>query len=106
MPGVQPLLQTLQVPPLPCCLAVQREIRGSALVRRVYDFLARAIPLQLDIDDAAHILAPQPVEQQNLVHAIEEFRPEIRPHHRHHLIADGFRILALLLVDQIFGAEI
>ena len=43
-PGVQPLLPMLQIPPLPCWLAVHREIRGSALVRRVYDFLAAAIP--------------------------------------------------------------
>ena len=46
-PGVQPLLPMLKIPPLPCWLAVHREIRGSALVRRVYDFLAVAIPVEL-----------------------------------------------------------
>ena len=46
-PGVQPLLPMLKIPPLPCWLAVHREIRGSALVRRVYDFLAEAIPQAL-----------------------------------------------------------
>ena len=46
-PGVKPLLPMLQIPPLPCWLAVHREIRGSALVRRVYDFLALAIPEEL-----------------------------------------------------------
>ena len=46
-PGVQTLLPMLPIPPLPCWLAVHREIRGSALVRRVYDFLAQAIPHQL-----------------------------------------------------------
>ena len=46
-PGVKPLLPMLQIPPLPCWLAVHREIRGSALVRRVYDFLAQAIPAEL-----------------------------------------------------------
>ena len=46
-PGVQPLLPMLKIPPLPCWLAVHREIRGSALVRRVYDFLAEALPLAL-----------------------------------------------------------
>ena len=46
-PGVQAVLPMLSVPPLPCWLAVHREIRGSALVRRVYDFLAQAIPRQL-----------------------------------------------------------
>jgi len=46
-PGVVPLLPMLQIPPLPCWLAVHREIRGSKVVRRVYDFLAEAIPLEL-----------------------------------------------------------
>ena len=43
-PGVVPLLPMLQVPPLPCWLAVHREIRGNAVVRRVYDVLARELP--------------------------------------------------------------
>ena len=46
-PGVQPLLPMLKIPPLPCWLAVHREIRGSRVVRRVYDFLAEAIPRAL-----------------------------------------------------------
>jgi hypothetical protein len=37
----------LQIPPLPCWLAVHREIRGSRVVRRVYDFLAESIPAVL-----------------------------------------------------------
>ena len=45
--GVVPLLPQLKIGPLPCWLAVHREIRGSALVRRVYDFLAEAIPREL-----------------------------------------------------------
>ncbi len=47
-PGVRAVLPQLKVPPLPCWLAVHREIRGSALVRRVYDFLAEAVPAELD----------------------------------------------------------
>ena len=43
-PGVLALLPQLAIPPLPCWLAVHREIRASRLVRRVYDFLAEAIP--------------------------------------------------------------
>ena len=43
-PGVVTLLPMLEIPPLPCWLAVHREIRGNALVRRVYDFLADALP--------------------------------------------------------------
>lgn len=43
-PGVRPLLPMLKIPPLPCWLAVHREIRGNPVVRRVYDFLAQALP--------------------------------------------------------------
>jgi DNA-binding transcriptional LysR family regulator len=46
-PGVQRLLPMLHIPPLPCWLAVHREIRGSKVVRRVYDFLAETIPAEL-----------------------------------------------------------
>lgn len=48
LPGVQALLPQLKIPPLPCWLAVHREIRGNARVRRVFDFLAQAIAAQLD----------------------------------------------------------
>ncbi len=41
--GVVSILPMLQIPPLPCWLAVHREIRGSVIVRRVYDFLAAAL---------------------------------------------------------------
>jgi hypothetical protein len=44
---VQRLLPTLSIPPLPCWLAVHREIRGSKVVRRVFDFLAEAVPREL-----------------------------------------------------------
>jgi DNA-binding transcriptional LysR family regulator len=47
-PGVKSLLPMLTIPSLPCWLAVHREIRGSRVVRRVYDFLAEAIPGALD----------------------------------------------------------
>jgi DNA-binding transcriptional LysR family regulator len=46
-PGVVPVLPMLQIPPLPCWLAVHREIRGNRVVRRVYDFLAEAVPAEL-----------------------------------------------------------
>jgi len=48
-PGVVPVLPMLKIPPLPCWLAVHREIRGNALMRRVMDFLARAIPEELGL---------------------------------------------------------
>ncbi|MDE2394360.1 MAG: LysR family transcriptional regulator [Burkholderiales bacterium] len=47
-PGVQPLLPMLKIPPLACWLAVHREIRGSKVVRRVYDFLAEAVPRAIE----------------------------------------------------------
>jgi DNA-binding transcriptional LysR family regulator len=47
MPGVLPLLPALKIPPLPCWLAVHREIRGNPVVRRVFDYLASAIPAAL-----------------------------------------------------------
>jgi DNA-binding transcriptional LysR family regulator len=47
-PGVKQVLPSLKIPPLPCWLAVHREIRGNPLVRRVYDFLAQALPPALD----------------------------------------------------------
>ncbi len=46
-PGVVPLLPELAIPPLPCWLAVHREIHASQVVRRTYDFLAQAIPGEL-----------------------------------------------------------
>jgi DNA-binding transcriptional LysR family regulator len=51
-PGVKTVLPMLQIPPLPCWLAVHREIRGSRVVRRVYDFLADAVPAALDAADS------------------------------------------------------
>jgi len=46
-PGVVRVLPQLAIPPLPCWLAVHREIRGSQVVRRVYDFLAETLPPRL-----------------------------------------------------------
>jgi DNA-binding transcriptional LysR family regulator len=45
--GVVPVLPGLQIPPLPCWLAVHREIRSSRVVRRVFEFLAEGIPREL-----------------------------------------------------------
>jgi DNA-binding transcriptional LysR family regulator len=47
-PGVVAVLPQLAIPPLPCWLAVHREIRANRLVRRVYDYLAQAIPQALE----------------------------------------------------------
>ena len=47
-PGVVVLsLADVKIPPLPCWLAVHRGIRGNRVVRRVYDFLAAALPAAL-----------------------------------------------------------
>ncbi|RVT85023.1 LysR family transcriptional regulator [Inhella crocodyli] len=43
-PGLVALLPELPTPRLPAWLVVHREIRGSPAVRRVFDFLAEALP--------------------------------------------------------------
>jgi len=45
--GVQRVLPELPVDALPCWLAVHREIRGSPVVRAVFDRLAAALPPRL-----------------------------------------------------------
>jgi DNA-binding transcriptional LysR family regulator len=52
-PGVVPILPGLPIPPIPCWLAVHREIRGNAVVRRVFDFLGAMIPEVLGGDEPA-----------------------------------------------------
>jgi DNA-binding transcriptional LysR family regulator len=44
LPGVVPVMPHLAIPALPCWLAAHRELRARPLFRRVYDFLAEAIP--------------------------------------------------------------
>ena len=46
-PGLRRVLPDLPIPPLPCWLTVHRELRGNGVVKRVYDFLAQAIPARL-----------------------------------------------------------
>lgn len=46
-PELRRVLPQLKIPPMPCWLAVHREIRGNRVVRRVYDFLAARIPERL-----------------------------------------------------------
>src|SRR6202011_1381198 len=41
----------------------------------------------LDVDDLCHLAALEPVEENDLIDAVEEFGPEACPHHRHDLIA-------------------
>ena len=55
-PDLQRVLPELPIPPLPCWLAVHRELRGNGVVKRVYDFLAEAIPARL----LALAFAPEP----------------------------------------------
>lgn len=46
-PDVVEVLPDLGIPPLPCWLAVHREIRSNRIVRRVFDFLADRIPAEI-----------------------------------------------------------
>ena len=61
---------------------------------------------ELDLDDAAHLAPLQAVEQDDLVDAVEEFGPEMRPNHAHHLLAHGGGILAFRLVHQKLRTEV
>jgi DNA-binding transcriptional LysR family regulator len=47
-PDVHRVLPDLPIPALPCWLAVHRELRGNGVVKRVYDFLAEAVPARLE----------------------------------------------------------
>lgn len=47
-PAIQRILPELVIPSLPVWLTVHREIRSSARIRVVYDFLAEAIPAALN----------------------------------------------------------
>ncbi len=46
--GVKQVLPELRIPPLPCWLVVHREIRGNAIVRRVFDHLAEGVRDAID----------------------------------------------------------
>ena len=59
-PGLRRVLPELPIPALPCWLTVHRELRGNGVVKRVYDFLAEAIPARL----AARPIAPEPTQPQ------------------------------------------
>jgi DNA-binding transcriptional LysR family regulator len=50
LPGLVRVLPELAIPPLPCWLAVHREIRGKRIVRRVFDHLAAALPAMIRDD--------------------------------------------------------
>src|SRR6202020_3581209 len=62
--------------------------------------------LELDVDDLAHVLAPQPMEEDDLVHAIEKLGPEMAAHDAHHFLLDRLRVLALAQIHEILGAEV
>jgi DNA-binding transcriptional LysR family regulator len=49
-PQVRRVLPRLPIPPLTCWLAVHREVRSSRPIRRVWDFLAEAIPAAVGAD--------------------------------------------------------
>ena len=51
-------------------------------------------------------LALQAMEQDDLIHAVEEFRPERRAHHAHHLITHRVGVLPFRLVHQEVRAEV
>lgn len=58
-PGVVPVLPGLHIPPMPCWLAVHREIRGNRAVRTVFDFLAQELPGRLAAAEGWNVQAPR-----------------------------------------------
>jgi hypothetical protein len=61
---------------------------------------------ELDIDDLLHLVAPEPIEQNDLVQPVDEFRPERAAHDLHHLVACRLGRLAFQESGEIFRAEI
>ena len=62
--------------------------------------------LELDFDDGPDLLAPQAMEQQDIVDAVQELGPEMRAHHGHDLRPDRAHVFAGILVAQIVGTEV
>jgi DNA-binding transcriptional LysR family regulator len=60
---VRRVLPGLALPNLPVWLTVHREVRTSARIRAVYDFLAHAIPAALETHTPAATMAPMPLRQ-------------------------------------------
>jgi DNA-binding transcriptional LysR family regulator len=53
-PSLERVLPDLPMPRLPVWLTVHREIRSSARIRALYDFLGEGIPTELACDEARH----------------------------------------------------
>src|SRR3546814_1702820 len=68
------------------------------------DLLAQAH--QLDLDDAGHVLAAEPAEQDHFIEPVEEFRPEAGTDDFHHLVAGRLVDLLALGPGQILAAEV
>ena len=62
--------------------------------------------LELYVDDPLHLVAAEPIEEDDFIEAVEEFRPERPPHHLHDLLARGFGRLAFEQRGKIFGPEV
>ena len=56
------VLPGLALPKLPMWLTVHREVRTSARIRAVYDFLAHAVPMALNPVQRAATIAPTPIK--------------------------------------------
>ena len=63
-------------------------------------------PADLDVDDRRHLIAPQAVEQDDLVDAVQELGPELGAHLRHDVGPHGVHVLALLLVGEELRADV
>jgi len=67
---------------------------------------SRSRCFSLDVDDAAHLSARQPTEQQDFVEPVEELGPEAGAHDFHHLLAHSRGFLSFGLAGEDLAAEI
>ena len=88
----------------------ERERREEgACVERQCDFVrgqAFLLSGQLDIDDAVHIGAAEPIKDDRLVQPVQEFRAEMGAHGIHHVAAGLACVCPIRQLAERLGAEV
>nr|ADI18604.1 hypothetical protein [uncultured Rhodospirillales bacterium HF4000_24M03] len=87
-------------------IAQPRRRRAIEFERDIAAVEQGAQPVELNIDDRFHMRPGQPVEQQDFIQPVEEFRPEGSPHNVHHRLPHGAGILALGLIGEDVATQI
>src|ERR1700693_2407918 len=55
--------------------------------------------LELDVDDLAHILATEAMEEDDFIDAVQELGPEMPAHDAHHFLLYRLRVFPLAQID-------